>query len=343
MTQAIDWQPLHRIIDANQRFVITSHVRPDADALGSELGLAMVLESLGKTARIINPSATPRHLAFLDPVGRARKLGDGVTAESACDADVHFVVDTSARGQLDILCPVLDRTPARKIVIDHHVCGDELGATEFRDVSASAAGILITELAESMEVKLTPEAATSLFAAIATDTGWFRFPNTDNRTLRTVARLVDRGARPHLVYRELYERSSLARLKLMSRVLDRVTVIADGRLAHTYVLLKDFKETGSHSSDTEDLVNEGLKIEGVMTSFILVEQPGGQVKASLRSRSHVDVAAVGREFGGGGHVQAAGATLPGPVATAQQRVIDALVRALGPPTSEAAPAAVTGR
>lgn len=336
MTQAIDWQPLHRIIDANQRFVITSHVRPDADALGSELGLAAVLDSLGKTTRIINPSPTPRHLAFLDPSGRARKLGDGATAEEACNADVHFIVDTSARGQLDILCPVLDRTPARKIVIDHHVCGDELGATEIRDVSAAATGILITELAESMNVVLPPEASTSLFAAIATDTGWFRFPNTDSRTLSTVARLVERGARPHIVYRELYERSSLARLKLMSRVLDRVEVIADGRLAHTYVLLKDFKETGSHSSDTEDLVNEGLKIEGVMTSFILVEQPGGQVKASLRSRSHVDVAAVGREFGGGGHVQAAGATLPGPLLTAQQRVIEALVRALGPALAEAA-------
>ncbi len=335
MTRMIDWSPLKPILDANRRFVITSHVRPDADAIGSELGLASVLESLGKEVRIINPSATSKHLLFLDPASRVQKLGDGVTVEQACETDVHFVVDTSARGQLDSVCKVLDRTPASKIVIDHHVCGDDLGALEFRDVTASATGVLITELAEYLDVPLSEEAATCLFAAIATDTGWFRFPNTEARTLEAAARLVTRGVRPHLLFRELYERSSLARLKLAARILDRVDVIADGRLAHTYVLLKDFKETASHPSDTEDLVNEGLKIEGVQCAFILVEQPGGQVKASLRSRGPVDVAAVTREFGGGGHVQAAGAMLPGPMATAQQRIIDALVAALGPPPAPA--------
>jgi nanoRNase/pAp phosphatase (c-di-AMP/oligoRNAs hydrolase) len=333
----IDWNPLKPILAANQRYVITSHVRPDADAIGSELGLAAVLEAMGKSVRIINPSATSKHLLFLDPSARVKKLGDGVIAEEACDTDVHFVVDTSARGQLDTVCKVLDKTTAKKVVIDHHVCGDDLGATEFRDVSASATGVLITELAEFLGVPIPPEAATQLFAAIATDTGWFRFPNTEARTLHTAARLVEYGAKPSGLFKELYERSSLARLKLTARVLDRVTVIADGRLAHTYVLLKDFKETASHPSDTEDLVNEGLKIEGVECAFILVEQPGGQVKASLRSRGKVDVAAICRMFGGGGHVQAAGAMLPGPLTTAQQRVVDAMVSALGPPPAPPAP------
>ncbi|MFV0442739.1 MAG: DHH family phosphoesterase [Planctomycetaceae bacterium] len=328
MQQKIHWQPLKDVIEANQRFVITSHVRPDADAIGSELGLTAALEALGKTVRIINPSATSRHLLFLDPQNRVRKLGDGVTVESACDTDVHMIVDTSARGQLDAMCPVLDQTRAKKVVIDHHVCGDNLGATEFRDVSAAATGVLITELAEFLQTPLSAEAATQLYAAIATDTGWFRFPNTDSRTLSTASRLVDMGVKPHLLYRELYERSSLARLKLTARVLDRVTVIADGRLAHTFVKLRDFQETKTHPSDTEDLVNAGLTIEGVQCAFILVEQPGGQVKASLRSRGPVDVAAVCRSFGGGGHVQAAGAMLPGPLETAQQRVIDTLSTAL---------------
>lgn len=325
-----DWRPLQQIIEANQRFVITSHVRPDADAIGSEMGLAAVLEALGKSVRIINPSATSKHLQFLDPTGRVKKVGDGVTVEAACDADVHLIVDTSARGQLDAMCKVIDQTAARKVVIDHHVCGDPLGATEFRDVTASATGVLIAELAGYLDVPLPADAAAQLFAAIATDTGWFRFPNTDSRTLQMAARLVDRGVQPHLLYRELYERSSLARLKLTARVLDRVTVGAEGRLAHTFVLLRDFKETNSHPSDTEDLVNEGLTIEGVQCAFILVEQPGGQVKASLRSRGPVDVAAITRGFGGGGHVQAAGAMLPGPLATAQQRVVEAMTAALGP-------------
>lgn len=334
MTQAIDWRPLRELIAANRRFVISSHIRPDADAIGSELGLAAVLEALGKSVRIVNPSATSKHLLFLDPGKVVKKLGEGISVEEACDTDVHLVVDTSSRGQLDTVCKVLDKTSAKKVVIDHHVCGDDLGALDLRDVSASATGVLITELAEFLGVTLSADVALQLFAAIATDTGWFRFPNTDGRTLHTAARLVERGMQPHLLYRELYERSSLARLKLQARVLERVQLAAEGRLAHTYVLLKDFQETGSHPSDTEDLVNEGLTIEGVECAFILVEQPGLQVKASLRSRSGVDVAAVCREFGGGGHVQAAGAMLPGPFATAQQHILQAMLAALGPPPSE---------
>jgi nanoRNase/pAp phosphatase (c-di-AMP/oligoRNAs hydrolase) len=328
MTQAIDWTPLKAIIDSHQRFVLTSHVRPDADAIGSELGLAAVLEALGKSVRIVNPSATPKHLTFLDPGRRTQKLGEQVSADSACDTDVHIVVDTSARKQLDDLCKVLDRTPAKKIIIDHHVGGGELGATEFRDVTASATGVLICELADFLGVQLTTAAAIPLFAAIATDTGWFRFPNTDHRTLTTVARLIDRGVQPSDLYRELYERSSLARLKLTARILDRVQVVCDGRLAYTTVFLRDFKETSSHPTDTEDLVNEGLTIEGVDCAFILVEQPGGQVKASLRSRGPVDVAAIARDFGGGGHVQAAGAMLPGPMDKAEQILLNAFAAVL---------------
>ncbi len=333
MPSVIDWQPLKALIEASLRFVITSHVRPDADAIGSELGLAAVLDALGKSVRIINPGATARHLSFLDPTGRVQKLGAGVTIDEACQADVHIVVDTSARGQLEAMCAVLDRTPARKVVIDHHVSGDDLGAMEFRDVTAAATGVLITELAEFLGVALAAEPAAQLYAAIATDTGWFRFPNTDSRTLRTAARLVDRGVQPHRLYRDLYERSTLARLKLTARVLDRVTLAAGGKLAHTYVLQRDFCETGSHPSDTEDLVNEGLTIEGVECAFILVEQPGGQIKASLRSRSRVDVAAICRDFGGGGHVQAAGAMLPGPLEAARERIVSALTQAIQSATS----------
>ncbi len=331
MQHGIDWQPLADLIDTHQRFVLTSHVRPDADAIGSELGLAWILEFLGKDVRIINPSATGAHLSFLDPQRRVLKIGEGVDIEQACECDVHIVVDTSAVRQLDRMYTVLERTPARKVVIDHHLVSDELGAVEFRDTSAAATGVLICELAQFLDIPLAVEAAVPLFAAIATDTGWFRFPNTDRRTLDTAARLVDRGVKPNLLYRELYERSSLSRIKLKSRVLDRVQLAADGRIAETYVLLRDFKETGAHPSDTEDLVNEGLSIEGVECSFILTEQPGGQVKGSFRSRSQLDVAAIAREFGGGGHVQAAGAMMPGPMEAARQRVLVSLLNALGAP------------
>lgn len=331
----IDWMPLVDIVKANQRFVLTSHVRPDADALGSEMGLAGILEALGKTVRIINPSASPDHLAFLDPEKRIQKLGEGVSIEQACDTDVHIVADTSAWAQLHDLRKVLEKTAARKVVIDHHVSSDDLGAVEFKDTTASATGVLITELAEVLGVTPTATQASALFSAIATDTGWFRFPNTEARTLKTAARLVDLGAQPSVIYRELYEKSSLARLKLHGRVLSRVTVEAEGRLAYTYVMRKDFEETGSHPSDTEDLVNDCLTINGTQCAFILVEQQSTQFKCSFRSRTGMDVAKVAEQFGGGGHRQASGAMLPGPFAKALETVLGSMKAALPPQTGGA--------
>ncbi len=325
----IDWQPLCELILAQQRFVLTSHVRPDADAIGSEMGMAHLLESLGKQVRIINPSATPDHLKFLDPDSRVQKLGDGVTAVEACDTDVHMVLDTSAWQQLGDVRKVLESTSARKVVIDHHLSSDSLGALEFRDVTAAATGLLVAELGDALESQPTRVMAEPLFCAMATDTGWFRFPNTDARTLKMAARLIDCGVEPHLLYRELYERSSLARLKLHGRVLGRVVQECDGRLAHTYVLLKDFEETGSHPSDTEDLVNACLTLQGAECAFIIVEQKSRQMKVSLRSRSGLDVARVAEAFGGGGHRQASGAMVAGPFASAQEKVRAALTSALG--------------
>ena len=323
-----NWDALCDILRANQRFALSSHIRPDADAIGSEMGLAGLLEQMGKQVRIVNPSATPKHLKFLDPTGRAGKLGDEVKAEQALDVDVHLIVDTSGWQQLADLRPVLEKTTARKVVIDHHVSSDDLGATQFKDTSASATGVLITELAGHLGLTPTPEQATALFAAIATDTGWFRFSNTDARTLDAARRLITQGAIPATIYRQLYEQSSLARLKLHGRALSRVAVEGRGRLAHTYVVQADFDETGSHPSDTEDLVNDCLTIDAAEVAFMLVEQKNGQIKVSLRSRTQIDVARIAEQFQGGGHKQASGAMLPGPLFAAQERIRQALLASL---------------
>jgi len=320
----IEWQPLIDIIHAHQRFVITSHVRPDADAIGSEMGLCGILEQLGKEVRIINPSQTPNHLAFLDPTKRIRKIGEGVTMEQTCDTDVHMIVDTSAWQQLTDLRKTLETTKARKVVIDHHLSSDHLGADLFKDTTAAAAGVLICELAVALGVTPTAEQGTALFAAIATDTGWFRFPNVDERTLKTAAWLIGLGVQPSNIYRELYERSSLSRLKLHGRVLSRITVEFGGTMGMAYVLQKDFDETGAHPSDTEDLVNECLTIEGTCCAVILVEQKSGQVKVSFRSRAGLDVAQVAEQFGGGGHKLASGAMLAGPFENAQTIIMKAM-------------------
>jgi len=324
----VDWQPLQRLISANQRFVITSHIRPDADAIGSEIGLASVLRQLGKDVCIVNVSATPPHLAFLDPAREILQWGAAPATAALSAAEAFLIVDTSAWGQLSDIGRTLRETHRPKAVIDHHVSADDLGAIECKDTSREATGALIFELAQVLGVEIPPDAAAALFAAIATDTGWYRFSATTGETLRVAGALVDRGARPDAIYRELYEQATLARLRLAGRVLSRVTLDCDGALAYTTVLWSDFEELGALASDTEDLVNEGLKISGTKAAFIAIELQNRQVKISFRSRTDVNVAAIAEQFGGGGHRQAAGATLPGPFADAVSRALTAMRTAL---------------
>lgn len=325
----IEWGPFGEIVSRHERFVLTSHVRPDADALGSELALAEWLARLGKSVRVVNPSASPGTLRFLDPDGQVLVVSDEGARELIADAEVHVVLDTSAWKQIGDVGPEFRRSNAVKVVIDHHPGSDDLGAIEFKDTSAEATGSMLFRMAKSLGWELTPTIARNLFCAIATDTGWFRFPSTTSDTYRQVAALIDAGVRPHVEYRELYERSSLSRLKLAGRVLGRVETDADGRLAYTSVAWRDFTETGAHPVDTENLVNECLTIDTALCAFIAVEQENRQIKFSLRSRSEdVDVSSIAATFGGGGHRMASGAMLRGPLNEAVERIRTAMRAAI---------------
>lgn len=323
------------IVAGAERFVLTSHIRPDADALGSELAMAGFLERLGKSVQIVNPSETPHTLAFLDPNGRVRKVGDDAIEGDIRDTDVHIVLDTSAWKQLGEVGPLFRESKGVKVVIDHHVSSDDLGAIEFKNTSAEATGGMLFRMAEALDWPLDADIARNLFCAIATDTGWFRFPSTTSDTYRAIATLIEAGAAPHLLYRDLYENSSLARLKLTGIVLGRAEVACDGRLAYTSVESRDFEETGAHPVDTENLVNECLKIATAECAFIAVEQWNRQIKVSFRSRDRVDVAKIAEVFGGGGHQKASGATLEGPLSTAieslRSTIVEALAKLPAPP------------
>lgn len=325
----IYWPPIRPIIESHQRFVISSHVRPDADAIGSEIGLARVLQALGKDVTIVNTSPTPANLAFLDPAGDVKQLGHGADLAQIAAAEVHFVVDTSSWQQLSDVGKAMRESAAMRVVIDHHVSADDLGAVEFKDTSSEATGSLIYELSQFLGIQLPTDAANALFAAIATDTGWFRFSAVTGRTMRIIGDLMERGASPSQIFRELYEQASLARMHLVGRALQRMTLLCDGELAYTSIPWSDFVEVGAVSSDTEDLVNECLKIAGTKAAFIAIELQNHQVKVSFRSRTEaVNVATVSEQFGGGGHRQASGATLSGPYRDAIDRAISAMSAAV---------------
>ncbi len=323
---SVPWERLAQHIHAHKSYILTSHIRPDCDALGSELGMAGVLEALGKQVTIINGHPTPPNLSFLDPSQRIQVVGEHVSLDSI-RADCLIVLDTSAWAQLGPMADALRRFSGTKLVIDHHVGEDDLGAEFLKDTSAEATGHLVVKCAQYMGVKISRPMANALYAAIATDTGWFRFASTTSATYRVIADLVDAGADPSAIYGDLYERDTIGRVRLRGRILSRTESELDGQLVHTYVKKEDFHETGALPSDTEDAINLTLAIAGTKIAIIMIEQLKGGYKVSFRSRCHVDCNELARNFGGGGHRAAAGAFIEGEFLEVQRRVLEATRKA----------------
>lgn len=326
---SINWPRFTELVRSHDRFLLTSHIRPDCDALGSELGMAGVLEALGKNVIIVNGQTTPPNLAFIDPDKKLKTLGIDVQPFHLEGIEVLLVLDTSAWAQLGTMAEVVRETKAHKAILDHHVGEDDLGAELFKNPQAEATGRLVVEAAHHLGVKITPEMAMPIFAAIATDTGWFRFGSTSDLTMRYAGDLIEAGAKPADIYASLYEQDSLARVQLRGRILARTQTELEGRLAHTAALRQDFEETGALPSDTEDVINMTLGIAGTEVAVILVEQQTGGFKLSFRSRTRkVDCNELAKHFGGGGHKAAAGAFTTAPWPEAQTLVLDAVRKAM---------------
>lgn len=326
----IDWRPLVELIRQADRFLITSHLRADCDAIGSEVALARVLEALGKQALIVNGDEVPEHIAFMDPQRRIRVAGLTAPLESLRGGfDALIVVDTSAWVQLGRMAEVVRNFPSQRVVIDHHVSQDDMGAVVFKDATAEATGRLILQVAEALEVELTPEIAEPLFAAIATDTGWFRFSSVTADTFIALSKLTAAGAAPARIFAQLFEQHTLPRLLLRGRIFSHIAPDCGARLLWTYVTAADFAECDAQQTDTEDAINSLLTVAGTEVAVLFVELEPDVTKVSLRSRSDFDVRQVAEQFGGGGHRAAAGITYPGSREGAQRAILDAVRESMG--------------
>jgi phosphoesterase RecJ-like protein len=324
----IDWNRFAELIGQNRRFLLTTHTRPDSDALGSSLAMDAVLRHLGKEVWIVNGHEVPPGLRFLDPEQRLLQLDSDVTLQRIEPIDVVMILDTSAWAQLGHVKDLIERSGALRIVVDHHVSGDDLQAETFKDPGAEATGRLVAEAADALGVPIGPQMATQLFAALATDTGWFRFSSTTPGTYRLAARLVEAGASPERIYRELYERDTIARLQLIGQAVANARSELDGRLVYSWLTRADFDRVGALPADSEDIINMLLSVGGTEVAIMLTEQTGGGFKVSLRSRSEVDCSRLAERFGGGGHRKASGATLPGPLEESLGRLLDAVRTAM---------------
>ena len=319
---SLDWSPLVDIVRRNERFLLTTHVRPDPDGLGSVLGFADVLEGMGKKVRPVISGVWPPRYDFMDPERRIGRVN--LPADEYRDAEVAVVLDTGTWNQLGDFGTLLKSLNCTKVVIDHHISQDDLGGIRFADTSAEATGRLVCELADALGQPLTPIAANHLFAAVATDTGWFRHANTTPATFALAEKLARAGAKPTQLYELVYEQSTAPRIKLLGLALGRITVTHGGRTAYCEVRRDDYPATGSIPSDTEELVNYPRSITGTKAALVFMEQPAGGVKVSFRSRDPMNVAEIAAKFGGGGHRLAAGAILAGSLEEVKTRVLAAI-------------------
>jgi phosphoesterase RecJ-like protein len=322
----IDWAPFVHLVRQHQRFLLTTHVRPDGDGLGSMLALADALARLGKSARMIVASIYPPRYDFLDPARHIHRFHP--PGDEYRDCDAVLVLDTGTWNQLGDFGTLLRQLPQPRAVIDHHITQDDLGGIRLVDTTAEATGRLIHEAITALGVPLSAEAAHCLFVALAMDTGWFRHRNTTASTLVLASRLVEAGARPTDAYESLFEQNTLGRLRLTGLVLERLQLGHGGRIAHTEIRKGDYETTGAVPQDSEDLVNYTRSIAGTEVGLFFMEQPRGGIKVSLRSRQKIDVAAIAEQFGGGGHRLASGCTLETTLEEARRRVLAAVVAAL---------------
>ncbi|MER3415078.1 MAG: bifunctional oligoribonuclease/PAP phosphatase NrnA [Gemmataceae bacterium] len=324
----INWQPWQQWVARHRHFMLTTHVRPDGDGLGSMKALARALEVLGRQTSLVLPSSLPDRYRFLFADCRVLRYEPGQAQWAACDGVV--ILDTGTWNQLGELGAWLRDTPVERVVIDHHRTQDDLGAQCFVDPAAEATGRLTREAIAALGVALDAVMAEALFVAVAMDTGWFRHSNVRPETFALAAELARHGVCPERLYNQLFEQNSLARMRLMAEVLDRLTLTAQGQVAYSYILLDDYARLGATPQDSEDLVNVTLAVAGVHVGLLFMEQPRGGTKVSLRSRDRVDVGRLAESFGGGGHKQAAGVLLPTSLEQARATLLSAVEKCFPP-------------
>jgi bifunctional oligoribonuclease and PAP phosphatase NrnA len=304
---------------AGKRFAITSHRRPDGDSIGSSLALAQALEAIGKSADILMADPVPQSYSTLPGVGRIRSAG-----KIEGDYDAVFVLDC---GDLDR--PGLDGLDRYFIInIDHHLETAPFGDLNLVDPSASAVAELVFDLITALGIVPTPDIASNLFVAISTDTGSFQFSNTTAKALDLSGRLVRLGADPGLLAVKIHMSQPPSRLALLGEVLKTLKLHPSGQLAWITLNRETLEETGSEPGDTEGIVNYPLSIGGVSAVAFFREEGENEYRVSLRSKDSVDVAAVARLFGGGGHKNAAGMSLKGTQEEVVREVIERLEEAL---------------
>lgn len=318
---------VRRALEEARSVVLTTHVNADGDGAGSEIAMARWLSGSDVAVTLVNPTPFPDAFSFLLDELPASTPNEEAGRDALAAADLILVLDTSERDRLGAVAEALGQT--RVAVIDHHPDSpDSVGEVVARDPTACATGELVYDLLHGADAEITPAIARALYVALVTDTGSFRFGNTTARAHELTGDLLRSGVDVEAMFRRIFARYTPEGLALLQRALASLEVGEMGRLSWITVRTEDLEQTGATAEDREGLVEYARRLQGVEVAILFREIHGGRTKASLRSNGDVNVAAVAREFGGGGHRQAAGVLLERPVEEARREVVARLRRAV---------------
>lgn len=316
-----DLSAICRVLREKERFLIACHENPEGDAIGSELALALALRKMGKTATVLNADPVPANLLFLPGAGTV------VFAEDGSKYDVAVVVDCGSPERTGHVARELLKCPLL-VNIDHHRTNGDLGELSLVDPDAAATGLLIHRVLSAMKFEIGLDVATNLYVAVLTDTGSFHYGSSSPEAFEVAGEMVRRGVDPWAVAEQVYETQSARRLRLLGRVLDSLDVSSDGRVAFITTMCADLREFDCGKDALEGFINYPRSIVGVEVAVSFREEEGGVFRVSFRSKGRVDVSAVAARFGGGGHRNAAGCTVPGTLAYVRKRVLEELAAVL---------------
>jgi len=308
------------VLEEKQSFIITGHVSPEGDVIGSGMALALALRGMGKKAEVVNQDPIPQQLLFLPHEGLFSQQKT-ITQP----AEVLIVVDSGSFERTGYAGPISIPTI---INIDHHVTNPSYGDINWVLPTAMATGEMIYDLLKAMDIQMTPSIATCLYTALITETGSFRYVNTTSRALQIAGEMIEKGANPFHIATALFEANPPGRLKLLGEVLTAMKISADKRIAWIQVTQGQLRKTGTTLEDTEDFVTYPRSIEGVEVAVFFREVGPEQYKISFRSQGKVDVALLAKRWGGGGHMYAAGCTRFGPWETVRDAILASVQEAV---------------
>jgi bifunctional oligoribonuclease and PAP phosphatase NrnA len=302
-----------------QRFLLTSHARPDGDSIGSQLAMAFALDTLGKSVRIVNADPAPDHYQDFPGMNRIE-----IATNVAADVDAVIVMECSDLSRAGVAG--LERQFL--INIDHHAGNRMYGAVNWHDESAAACGEMVFDVIRELGVPLTLEIATHIYLAILTDTGSFHHSNITPRTFDICRQTVEAGVKPAAMARRVFDSNSFGKLKLIGALLDSMELTDEGRLAILYMDESMLSSCGCTHNDTEGLINLPLTAREIQAVVFFKVGPTDEVRVSMRSKYDVDVRAVAGQFGGGGHKNAAGFSVTEPLDRVRPRIIQLIVEAI---------------